>query len=72
LARQHKQAFRAYVHGLVAAAELPEPVADQLYLLAEGAMVTAAIFTTAEPARCAKSAAEDLVDAARQRDARSI
>ena len=63
--RWHKEAFRAYLRELVAAAALPEPVADSLYLLAEGAMVTAAIFTTAEPASQARSAAEQLLATAR-------
>jgi len=64
-ARRHKQAFRAYLHNLVTAAGLPESVTDSLYLLAEGAIVTAAIFTTAEPAIRARSAAEQLLAAAR-------
>jgi hypothetical protein len=63
-ARRHKEAFRAYLHGLAAAC-LPGPVADHLYLLAEGAMVTAAIFKTAEPALQAASAAENLLAVAR-------
>lgn len=60
-ARRYKEAFRAYLHDLVTAAGLPEPLADHLYLLAEGAMVTAAIFSTPEPAIQARSAAEDLL-----------
>lgn len=32
--RWHKEAFRAYLRDLAAAAALPEPVADSLYLLA--------------------------------------
>ena len=63
--RQHKEAFRAYLRGLAAAAALPESTADSLYLLAEGATVSAAIFTTAEPASRARSAAEQLLAAAR-------
>ena len=63
-ALRHKEAFRAYLRGLAAAAALPESVADTLYLLAEGAMVTAPIFTTAEPASRAKAAAEQLMAAA--------
>jgi AcrR family transcriptional regulator len=62
-ARRHKAAFRAYLHGLVTAAGLPEPATDHLYLLAEGAIVTAAIFGTAEPAIRARSAVEDLLAA---------
>lgn len=65
-ARRHKEAFRAYLRGLATAAALPESVADSLHLLAEGAMVTAAIFTTAEPARHARSAAEQLLATARE------
>ena len=64
--RRHKEAFRAYLRGLVTAAALPQSVADSLYLLAEGAMVTAAIFATAEPATRARSAAEQLLGAGRQ------
>jgi AcrR family transcriptional regulator len=60
-ARRHKEAFRSYLRGLTTAAGLAEPVADSLYLLAEGAMVTAAIFHTAEPASRARSAAEQLL-----------
>lgn len=61
--RRHKEAFRAYLRGLAAAAALPESVADSLHLLAEGAMVTAVIFATAEPASRARSAAEQLLAA---------
>ena len=60
-ARRHKQAFRAYLAGLTGAAGLPEPVTDYLYLLAEGAVVTAAIFQDPEAALRARSAAEDLL-----------
>jgi AcrR family transcriptional regulator len=60
-ARRHKEAFRAYLKGLVAAAGLPESVADHVYLLAEGATVTAAIFRTADPAIQARAAAADLL-----------
>jgi len=70
-ARRHKDAFRAYLRGLAAAAALPESVADSLYLLAEGAMVTAAIFTTAEPASRARSAAEQLLASARPASCRT-
>lgn len=50
LARAHKTAFRAYLAGLVAEAGLGPDVTDGLVLLAEGAMVTAGIFGTPEPA----------------------
>jgi AcrR family transcriptional regulator len=63
LARAHKAAFRSYLAGLVAAADLPAELADQLLLLAEGAMVTAAIFGTPDPAAQARSAAAVLLAA---------
>lgn len=64
-ARAHKSAFRQYVGSLVADAGLPEPLADQLTLLAEGAMVTAGVFHSPEPALRAREAAAALVAAAR-------
>jgi AcrR family transcriptional regulator len=63
--RAHKQAFKGYLAGLVADAGLPAPLAGQLYLLAEGAMVTAGIEATAEPAEQAGRAAVLLLDAYR-------
>ena len=63
-ARRHKEAFRHYVHGLVAAAGMPPSLAGELYLLAEGAMVTAAIFGTPEAASQARAAAVRLLAAA--------
>jgi AcrR family transcriptional regulator len=62
-ARRHKEAFRQYLRGLAANAALPASVADQLYLLAEGAMVTAGIFRTPAPAAEARAAAAALMDA---------
>jgi hypothetical protein len=41
--REHKDAFRRYLAGLVADAGYPDDVADAVYLLAEGATVTAGI-----------------------------
>ncbi|MEU0810652.1 TetR/AcrR family transcriptional regulator [Streptomyces sp. NPDC005970] len=64
-ARAHKEAFRQYVAGLVAAAGLPAPLAAHLALLAEGAITTAAISGSPEPAREAREAARVLMDAAR-------
>lgn len=64
-ARAHKLAFKRYLAGLVAAAGLPPGTADQLQLLAEGAMVTAGIFESAEPALRAREAAVLLLRAAR-------
>ncbi|WP_369251428.1 TetR/AcrR family transcriptional regulator [Streptomyces sp. R41] len=63
--RAHKRAFKEYLRGLVADAGLPSPLADHLYLLAEGAMVTAGITRTTEPAEQAAEAARALVEARR-------
>ena len=60
----HKQAFRAYLSGVVDAAGGTEAVALQLALLAEGAMTTAAISGTPLPARQAGEAARVLLSAA--------
>jgi len=62
-ARLHKAAFRADLAGLVRGAGLPESAADEVLLLAEGAMVTAGIFGTTAPARQARAAAARLIDA---------
>ncbi|QKV91141.1 TetR/AcrR family transcriptional regulator [Streptomyces sp. NA02950] len=62
-ARAHKEAFRAYLGGLVADAGRPAALAGQLALLAEGAMTTAAISGSAEPARQARDAARVLLEA---------
>ncbi|MFI6604485.1 TetR/AcrR family transcriptional regulator [Nonomuraea sp. NPDC050536] len=64
-ARAHKEAFRRYVAGLVADAGLPAPLADQLALLAEGAITTAAISGTPEPAHQARDAARTLLSVVR-------
>jgi AcrR family transcriptional regulator len=63
-ARTHKGAFKAYLDALVDAAGLPAATAAQLQLLAEGAMVMAAIFETPEPALQARQAAALLMKAA--------
>ncbi|KFG71183.1 TetR/AcrR family transcriptional regulator [Streptomyces mutabilis] len=62
-ARHHKQAFRDYLADLVAASGLPADLADQLLLLAEGAITTAAITGTAAPAVHARTAALALLRA---------
>jgi len=59
--RAHKQAFRDYLAGLVTAAGRPEALADQVYLLTEGAMIAAAIHGTTEPAKQAGRAVELLL-----------
>ena len=61
--RAHKGAFREYLAGLVADAGLPGALAGQLFLLAEGAMVTAGITQSTEPAREAREAARLLLRA---------
>lgn len=63
-ARAHKQAFADYVAGLVAGAGLPDSLAPHLVLLAEGAMVSAAISGADAPARQAREAAAALVASA--------
>ena len=63
--RAHKRAFQGYLTGLVADAGLPAALAGQLFLLAEGAMVTAGINGSAEPAEQARQAARLLVRACR-------
>lgn len=63
-ARHHKERFRAYLDGLVADAGLSPSLTDELLLLAEGAMVTAAILGTAESASQAQRAARTLLSAA--------
>ncbi|MFF5051675.1 TetR/AcrR family transcriptional regulator [Micromonospora sp. NPDC000663] len=63
IVRTHKQAFTHHLAALVAAADRPPALAAQLALLANGAMVTAAITGSAEPARDARTAARRLLDA---------
>jgi AcrR family transcriptional regulator len=60
-ARNHKQAFKRYLHVLVADAGRPPSLADHLLLLAEGAMTTAAITGSPAPAKQAKAAAQLLL-----------
>ncbi|HWO68982.1 MAG TPA: helix-turn-helix domain-containing protein [Umezawaea sp.] len=60
-ARDHKNAFAAYLAGLVAAADLPEALAPQLFLLAEGAMVSAGILGDPGLAAHARAAAAALI-----------
>ncbi|MFL1898714.1 TetR/AcrR family transcriptional regulator [Streptomyces tauricus] len=67
--RAHKRAFRKYLDRLVDDAGLPAELAGQLHLLAEGAMVTAAVERSAEPAARAGRAARMLVEAYSPSDA---
>lgn len=64
IAKAHKDAFRRYLADLVTAADAPAWLTDQLVPLAEGAMTTAAISGSPEPARHAKDAARTLLRAA--------
>ncbi|MEE1757417.1 TetR/AcrR family transcriptional regulator [Streptomyces sp. SP18CS02] len=63
-ARRHKEAFRQYVDALVAEAGAGGGTGAQVTLLAEGAITTAAITGTPEPARQAREAARLLLRAA--------
>jgi len=66
LARRHKLALREYLGTLVAAAELPnaDTLTDQLMILANGAMTTAALHGTPEAAGQARAVAAVLIAAA--------
>jgi AcrR family transcriptional regulator len=61
--RDHKEAFRRYLSDLVDAAGAPPALADHLLLLAEGAITTAAISGTPDPAHQAREAARLLLEA---------
>jgi len=64
VAREHKKAVRAYLRELTTAAGEHDPtrIAEQLFLLMEGAIVTAYLEGGTLPARTASTAAEALVD----------
>lgn len=62
--RAHKRALRGYLAGLVAAADADDQLTDQLALLVEGALATAALFGSVQPALQAKAAARVLLAAA--------
>ena len=64
--RLHKTAFKEYVTDLAARADLPESLGEQVFLLAEGAMATAAITGTPTPAAQASQAAHLLITATRR------
>ncbi|MFJ4466584.1 TetR/AcrR family transcriptional regulator [Streptomyces sp. NPDC089424] len=61
--RAHKRAFREYVGTLVADAGLPPALTAPLHLLAEGAMATAGITGSPEPAAQAREGARLLLAA---------
>lgn len=59
--REHKDAFHAYVSGLARDAGASDPLADAVWLLAEGAIVSAAIAPDAQVAARAREAAAALL-----------
>jgi AcrR family transcriptional regulator len=63
IAKANKAALLECLRELVSAAGLPAPLADQLAILANGAMATAAITGSPLPARQARDAARVLLDA---------
>jgi AcrR family transcriptional regulator len=63
-AKRHKSAFKRYLGQLIAEADLPPVLIDQIALLAEGAMTDAGIFASTSPAAHARTAAETLLRAA--------
>ncbi|GHE45721.1 TetR family transcriptional regulator [Streptomyces longispororuber] len=63
--RRHKAAFKEYLTGLVREAGLERELAEELFLLAEGAMVTAGITRSPEPAAHARRAAVRAIEAGR-------
>ncbi|MGW4568604.1 TetR/AcrR family transcriptional regulator [Streptomyces sp. NPDC004561] len=62
--RAHKEGFRGYLASLVADAGLPAALTGPLFLLAEGAMVTAGVDGGTRPAAEAREAARVLMAAA--------
>jgi AcrR family transcriptional regulator len=63
LAREHKEAFAAYIVDLVRATGGSDEVGRQVFLLAEGAMVTAGILGDPSCAGSARAAAATLLSA---------
>jgi AcrR family transcriptional regulator len=61
-ARRHKRAFARFIDEVCAEAGFAQTTADALYLLAEGAMVTAGIFGDATPATRAQETARRLLE----------
>lgn len=64
IVRAQKKEFQDYLARVAACVGAPEVLAPQLAILAEGALTTAAISASPEPARQARAAAEILIDAA--------
>jgi AcrR family transcriptional regulator len=67
IVREQKKHFQDYLSRLAAEAGAPGSLAPQLAILAEGAITTAAIAASAEPARQARAAAEILIEVALKR-----
>lgn len=63
IVRGQKKEFQDYLARVAAGVEAPDTLAPQLAILAEGALTTAAIAGSPEPARQARAAAEILIDA---------
>jgi AcrR family transcriptional regulator len=65
LARAHKEMIRSYLRGLASQvnADQPAQLAEQIYLLFEGAIVAAQLHGDPWPAACAKQAVEQLLRA---------
>ena len=57
-----KQAFEAFLADLAARADAPPSLAELLFILANGAMVAAAVQHSPEPARQARRAAQILLE----------
>jgi len=64
-ARRHTRAFGRLIDDLCSDAGVAQATADALYLLAEGAMVTAGIFASATPAAQAGETARQLLAGSR-------
>lgn len=64
IVRGQKKSFQDYLAQVAEEAGAPSSLAPQLAILAEGAITTAAISASAEPARQARAAAEVLIDIA--------
>jgi len=64
IVRGQKKEFQDYLARVAAGVGAPDTLAPQLAILAEGALTTAAISVSPEPACQARAAAEILIDAA--------
>jgi hypothetical protein len=72
VATEHKEMIRSYFRGLAAQANArnPSQLAEQIYLLFEGAIVASQLYGDPWPADCAGRAAELLLAAASDQSAR--